>query len=94
MKKVSADPSKPYWIVLRMSKHGTPRDSGRFGAQFFRHSSESEAIDEAMRLAKKYTGKRFSVFASGVSVKNDALGGENSVEVQVGEKHEGGFPAE
>ena len=58
-KPKSADPTKPYWIVMLMSK-GVARINMR---AYFRHATLEQAEAEAERLSKKCVGKRFSVFA-------------------------------
>lgn len=64
IRKQSADPSKPHWIVVRMSKHDKmiKRPEMMGGPFYFRHASPDDALEEAKRLAEKFVGKRFSVY--------------------------------
>lgn len=66
----SADPLQPYWIVIRMSRPDeVPKKNDKPGAAYRRHASEAAAIGEAERLAAAFPGKRFTVYASGVTFK-------------------------
>lgn len=63
-----ADFDAKHWIVVNCSRHhDLPKQ--RRTAHYFRHPSEDAALTEANRLAIAMPGKRFSVYASGLSIK-------------------------
>lgn len=63
-RKISADPSKPHWIVVRMSKHDKmiKRPEMMGGPFYYRHDNSEDAFAEAKRLSEKFQGKRFSIY--------------------------------
>lgn len=65
-----AEIDAPHWIVVNHSRHKELPEQRRV-ALYFRHATEDSAIREASRLAASMPGKRFTVYASGLSVKNE-----------------------
>jgi hypothetical protein len=67
---VQADPREPHWIVVCLSHRSeAPAERGRSWRTFFRHPTEALANVECGRLAARFPGKRFAVYASGLSHK-------------------------
>lgn len=57
---------QPYWVVRRMHWGGNPHHG-----PMFRHATEDQAIEEAVRLAKKFPGSQFTVLkAVGIIIQD------------------------
>lgn len=63
-----AAPGEPHWVALRMSKRGPGEFSPRM---LFMHPSPDLAEAECRRLAAAQPGKRFAVYASVSSFKEE-----------------------
>ncbi len=67
-------PTEPHWIVVSLSKSRATdavAEKGRGFRVLFRHPTEASANAECERLANVNQGRRFAVYASGISHEVD-----------------------
>lgn len=76
-KPIQAGPRDPHWVVVSMAKEDGPMHGARPWRNRFRHPTQESAEAECARLAALMPGVRFTVYASGVSHKLEAIAGED-----------------
>lgn len=61
-----AAPDEPHWIVVNLARYRDAPKERRVGL-YYRHPTHKAAEAEAHRLAEKFPGRKFGVYASGPS---------------------------